>query len=71
MANRLDNQDRTALLRIRENLVRDHERLLDGSSAPASAMVKQSDVAAAFSRAIRSLEEVLATAGGVEFKKRR
>lgn len=70
MANRLENEDRMALLRIRENLMSDHDRLLDGSTAPATAMVKQSDVAAAFSRAIKSIEEVLTTAGGVEFTKR-
>ncbi len=68
MANRLDPQDRTALLRIRENLMRDHDRLLDAPTAPV-AMVKQSDVAGAFSRAIKSIEEVLATAGGVQFTK--
>lgn len=68
MANRLDNQDRTALLRIRENLMRDHDRLLDAPTEPV-AMVKQSDVASAFSRAIKSLEEVLREAGGVRFTK--
>lgn len=68
MANRLDTQDRTALLRIRENLMRDHDRLLDAPNTPV-AMVKQSDVASAFSKAIKSLEEVLTAAGGVKFTK--
>ncbi len=66
---RLDNQDISALLKIRENLINDHERLLDGSSAPASAMVKQADVAGVIARAVKSLEEVLSAAGDVEFRK--
>ena len=69
MANRLNNEDRLALLRIRENLMLDHDRLLDGPFAPEMAMVKQKDVAVAMTRAIKSLEEVLAVAGGVKFEK--
>jgi len=69
MASRLSNEDRTALLRIRENLIIDHDRILDGNAAPASALCKQADVAAIISKAVRSLEEVLSEAGGVEFRK--
>ena len=64
---RMQTEDVTALMRIRNGLIENHNRLLDGSTAPQTAMVKQVDVAVAFSRAIRDLEEVLATAGGVEF----
>jgi len=66
---RIQNEDIQALLNIRQSLIEDHERLLDGSSAPQAALVKQKDVAVAFSRAIRGLEEVLATGGEIKFEK--
>lgn len=69
MANRMQAVDVQALLNIRRNLIQDHERLLDGSASPHTAVVKQTDVARSLSRAISSLEEVLSTAGGIEFQK--
>ncbi len=68
MARRLTNDDILALLKIRDNLISDHNRLLDGSMAPQSALVKQSDVSAAMSKAIKALEEVLTVAGDVKFE---
>tara|TARA_B100000212_G_C27050689_1_gene395526 strand:- start:310 stop:525 length:216 start_codon:yes stop_codon:yes gene_type:complete len=67
MAKRMQDEDVQALLSIRRNLIVDHERILDGSAASHVAVVKQKDVAECISRAVKSLEEVLATAGGVEF----
>ena len=64
---RMQTEDVQALMRIRNGLIENHHRLLDGSSSPQTAMVKQADVAHAFAQAIRNLEEVLATAGGIEF----
>lgn len=64
---RMQTEDVQALMRIRNGLIENHHRLLDGSTSPHTAMVKQADVAHAFAQAIRNLEEVLATAGGVEF----
>mgnify|MGYP006446676005 FL=1 len=52
MAKRIETQDVQALLNIRRNLIVDHERLLDGASAPHSATCKQADVATVLSRAI-------------------
>ena len=66
---RIQREDLQALLNIRQGLIEDHERLLDGASAPASALVKQRDVAMAFARAISGIEEVLATGGDVTFEK--
>ncbi len=66
---RIQREDIQALMNIRLQLIEDHERLLDGASAPQSALVKQRDVAIAFSKAIRGLEEVLTTAGDIEFRK--
>ena len=71
MAKRMNDADIQALLNIRRNLIVDHDRMLDGSTASHIAVVKQTDVAASLTRAIRSLEEVLATAGGVEFSSNR
>lgn len=68
MAKRIDDQEVRALLNIRNNLIQDHERICDGAMSPHSAMCKQSDVAAALSRAIKSIEEVLTVAGEVSFK---
>jgi len=68
MAKRMEEADVQALLNIRRQLIVDHERMLDGSSAAHIAVVKQVDVAKCISRAVKSLEEVLHTAGGVEFK---
>ena len=64
---RMQTEDVAALMRIRNGLIENHNMLLDGATSPHTAMVKQADVAFAFSRAIRGLEEVLATAGGIEF----
>ncbi len=66
---RIQREDIQALMNIRLQLIEDHERLLDGASAPQSALVKQRDVAIAFSKAIRGLEEVLTAAGDIEFRK--
>ena len=66
---RMQTEDVQALLNIRKNLIQDHERLLDGAASPHTAVVKQVDVASVLSRAIASLEEVLQTAGGIEFKR--
>ena len=66
---RIPVQDLQAIMNIRQALIEDHERLLDGSSAPQSAMVRQKDVAMAFSRAIRGLEEILAEGGEIKFEK--
>ena len=65
---RLTNDDILALLKIRDGLILDHNRLLDGPGAPQAALVKQTDVSAAMSKAIKALEEVLAVAGGVKFE---
>lgn len=69
MPKRLHIDDAQALMNIRKNLIADHERLLDGMHAPAMAVVKQSDVSIAFSKAIKSLEEVLTHAADIEFKR--
>ena len=66
---RLETRDLQAIMNIRQALIEDHERLLDGAAAGPFATVKQQDVAIAFVRAIKSLEEVLAEAGGVKFEK--
>tara|TARA_A200000159_G_C7335113_1_gene344732 strand:+ start:2102 stop:2317 length:216 start_codon:yes stop_codon:yes gene_type:complete len=66
---RIETQDLQAIMNVRQALIEDHERLLDGAGAPASSLVKQRDVALAFSRAIRSLEEILQEAGGIKFQK--
>ena len=66
---RIQREDLQALLNIRQGLIQDHERLLDGASAPESALVKQRDVALAFAKAIRGLEEVLAVGGEITFEK--
>ena len=68
---RMQTEDIQALLNIRTNLIQDHERLLDGSASPHTAVVKQVDVSRAMSRAIAALEEVLNTAGGIEFQRNR
>lgn len=69
MANRLQDNDRQALLRIRENLINDYNTLINTHAEPATAMMKQADAAQAITRAIKGLQEVLATAGGIEFQK--
>ncbi len=69
MANRLTDEDRLALLRIRDNLIIDHDRILDHGAEMATAMVKQADVSQVIAQAVKSLEEVLSVAGGVVFKK--
>ena len=63
-------EDLQALMNIRTMLIQDHERILDGVSAPA-ALCKQSDVAESFSNAIRALEEVISrgSQGKVKFEK--
>ena len=66
---RIQREDLQALLNIRQGLIQDHERLLDGASAPESALVKQRDVALAFAKAIRGLEEVLSVGGEITFEK--
>ena len=66
---RIQTQDLQAIMNIRQGLIEDHERLLDGASAPEAALVKQRDVALAFARAIRGLEEVLAEGGEIKFEK--
>lgn len=66
---RLNAIDAQAIMNIRTMLIEDHERLLDGASAPESSLVKQRDVAMSFSRAIRALEEVLSEAAGVKFER--
>ena len=66
---RMQTEDVQALLNIRTNLIQDHERLLDGAASPHTAVVKQVDVSRAMSRAIAALEEVLNTAGGIEFQR--
>ena len=69
MANRLQNDDRQALLRIRENLINDYNMLINQHAEPATAMMKQADAAQALTRAIKGLQEVLSTAGGIDFQK--
>lgn len=66
---RMQNEDVQALLNIRARLINDYERLLDGRASAATAMVKQADVSASMTSAIKALEEVLSTAGGIEFKR--
>ncbi len=69
MPKRLHIDDAQALMNIRQNLINDHERLLDGMHAPAMAVVKQADVSKSFAAAIKSLEEVLSYAADIEFKR--
>ncbi len=64
---RMNDEDVKALLRVREGLINGHVTLLDGAQAPDVAMVRQKDVAAVLAVAIRGLEEILATGGGIEF----
>ena len=66
---RMQSEDVQALLNLRANLINDHVRMLDGASSPHTAMVKEVDVARCLSAAIRNLEEILATAGDIEFNK--
>ena len=66
---RIQPRDLQAIMNIRQRLIEDHERLLDGAAAAASALVKQRDVAVAFSRAIKGLEEVLSDGGEIKFEK--
>ena len=68
MANRLNLDDKQALMRIRENLILDYNALIEPHAEPATAMTKQVDVARAIERAVKSLEEVLSTAGGITFE---
>jgi len=69
MANRLQQEDRQALMQIRENLINDYNIHINMLAQPATAMMKQADAAQVIARAIKGLEEVLTAAGGVEFKK--
>jgi len=70
MANtRMQQEDVRALLNLRGSLIADHTRLLDGASSPHTAMVKQSDVSRCLTNAIKSIEEILETAGGVQIKR--
>lgn len=67
---RITTEDLQALMNIRNMIIQDHERILDvnGFGNPA-ALCKQADVADAFSRAIKALEEVMASGGGIKFEK--
>lgn len=66
---RITTEDIQALLNIRGNLIEDHQRILDGAGAANTALCKQKDVAVAFSRAIKGIEEVLTEAGQIKFEK--
>lgn len=66
---RIPREDLQAILNVRKQLIEDHESLLNGASSPASALVKQRDVALSFSRAIKSLEEILERGGNIKFEK--
>lgn len=66
---RIPVEDLQAIMNIRTMLIEDHERILDGGVNAPAALCKQSDVARAFSRAIRALEEVLAEGGEIKFEK--
>tara|TARA_B100000282_G_C31649991_1_gene452538 strand:+ start:336 stop:551 length:216 start_codon:yes stop_codon:yes gene_type:complete len=66
---RIQPEDLQAIMNIRNMLIEDHERILDGGYNAPAALCKQSDVAVAFSRAIRALEEVMATGGEIKFEK--
>lgn len=69
MARRLLEADAQALLNIRQNLITDHERIIDADHSTRSvAQCKQSDVASALTNAIKSLEEVLTVAADIEFR---
>ena len=62
---RMQDEDVNALLAIRQGLIEAHNQYLDAPEAPHSAIVRQVDVAAFVGAAIRQLEEVLGTAGGI------
>ena len=68
MPNRLHEDEVKALLQLRNNIIGDYNRILDGAAAPESAMCKQSDVARSFTQTIRGIEEILSTAADVTFK---
>ena len=67
MAKRLPQEDAQALLNLRTNLIRDYQTIID-EGATNTAMCKQQDVANAFTRAIKGLEEILSAAADVKFE---
>ena len=69
MARRLLEEDAQALMNIRANLITDHQKIIDADHSTKSvAQCKQSDVSAALTNAIKSLEEVLTVAADIEFR---